>query len=118
LPPNWKNFATIGTKRGNALAKLACLRQNALTDFVRTIYADKFSLSAVADTLGEPAMDPLSGRDRPAVPVVIVRLDAEKNVHPNNSRPAECLFPLRDAQRCFLIRGLSKRKFIFTRSAQ
>src|SRR5206468_10823161 len=96
-PPVRENFATSGTKRGDAFAKLARLFPNALTDFIGAIYIHKFLLSAVSDAVREPAMDPLSGRDCPGVAGGIVRPDAEKDFHPNNGRPAQCLLPLGDA---------------------
>ena len=63
-------------------------------------------------------MDPLSGCNRPGVAGVIVRLDAEKDFHPDDSRPPQCLFPLGNAQRFLLIDWTFQREFIFASRPQ
>src|SRR5205823_9714708 len=117
-PPIWKNFATTTANPGDAFAKLARFFPNALADFIGAIYADKFSLFPISDAVREPAMDPLSSRNCPGVAAVIVRLDTQKDIHPNDSRPAQRLFPLRNAQRFFPIGWPSEREFIFARRPQ
>src|SRR2546430_5284646 len=117
-PPIWKTFAAIGTKRRDAFPELAGVLRDALTDLFGAIHIDKFSVSAVSDAVGEPAMDPLSGRNCPGIAVAIVWRDTEKNFHPNDGRPAQRLLPLGDAQRFFLIGWTPKREFIFARRAQ
>src|ERR1043166_7479567 len=117
-PPIWKKFATSGAKRCDAVAKRAGLLPNALADFIGAVHIDEFSLSAPSDALREPMMDPLSGRNRPGIAVVIIGRDAEKNLHPHDGRPAQRLLPLRDTQRFFFIGWVPKRKFIFARSPQ
>src|SRR5207302_6279049 len=90
---------------------------DSLADFVCTTYIDKNILLAVANAVGEPAMDPLSSRNRPRVPAVIAAFDAEKNFHPDNCRPAQRLLPLGDAQLDRFFRHAFERKLVFTGGA-
>ena len=107
-----------GAKRRDAFVKLLGGLRNTLADFVGAIYIDKFSLLAASDAVCEPAMDPLSSGNCPGIAVIIARHNIEKEFHPNDGRRPQCLFPLRDAQRFFLLERSSKRKFVFARRAQ
>src|SRR5207302_4737143 len=74
---------------------------------------DKRILIAIANAVSEPAMYPLSSRDRPGVSAVVTTFGAEKNFHPNNRRPSQRLFPLRHAQRGFAFGRGFQREFVF-----
>src|SRR5207247_8745757 len=93
-PPIWKTFAAIGTKRRDAFPKLVGVLRDALTDLFGPIHIDKFSVSAVSHAVGEPAMDPLSGRTCPGIAVAIVWRDTAPTVPPNARRPAPRFHPL------------------------
>src|SRR5205823_6108570 len=90
----------------------ARLFENPGANVIRVTHIDKMIFVTVPDAVGEPAMYPLSGRDRPGITAFIRAFDAEENFHPNNRRPSERLFPLRHSQRDFIFRRSLEREFV------
>src|SRR2546430_16133461 len=87
-PPIWKTFAAIGTKRRDAFPQPAGVLRDALTDLFGPIHIDKFSLPAVCDALGEPAMDPFAAHNRPGTAAVIPPRGTQQQFHANHDPPA------------------------------